>query len=91
MALLHHQGKVFLSFFKQAGKSDHLLVYLISAKNNNNVIELLHVQFIKIKNHSADIHMLRLHRITKRRLHSASVSVSEASRLKGSHVVCIRV
>ena len=41
-------------FYKQAGKSGHLWVCLISSNNNNNnnnnsVIDPLHVQLIKIK------------------------------------------
>ena len=55
----------FFFFNKQASKSNHLCFYLMSNNNDNNninnndVIEPSHVQFIKIKNHSADIHMLR--------------------------------
>lgn len=74
VAQLRHQGKVcflfffFFCFHKQAGKPGHLWVYLISNNNMNNVIEPLHVELIKIKSHSSDIHMLRLHRITEQRL-----------------------
>lgn len=56
--------RVFFSLFLQASRQ--IRSYLISNKNNNNVIEPLHIQLIKIKNHSGDIHMLRLHRITER-------------------------
>lgn len=73
---------VFSFFYKQAGKSGHLCVYLIS-DNNINATEPLHVQLIKIKNHSSDVHMLRLH--------SAFRFVREASGAKGSRVVCIWV